>query len=281
MVLLLFEGKKKIFPSLAMLFFLVSLATYPWAVNKSEWLYSVSRTFLFVCSIYAIREVIKDPLPICRTMVFLGFIFLIIDLFCSKTGLMGNENPWSAAHVLILPFCFYKPTLPSKIVAVLLIIAVCLIGSRSAMLAMAVCGIIYLLSEKEYLFGGLLIVLLALIACNTDLHTLSMRFDVWRDTMKMGIVGSGNWPICFDRYTDLMIWRHPHNDFILVLSETSIIGLIVYAGMIACAIYRSRKLRSLALGLIGYSVIACFSNPHEKAFTSLILATMIAWSTNL
>ena len=110
--------------------------------------------------------------------------------------------------------------------------------------------------------------------------------------------GSGNWRIVFPSYglenlTERSFkkvhFQRPHNDYIWVLFETGIFGLMFYLLLfVAIFIYifkiitqcsdRNYKLLSIFMlfGIVGYMVIAFFSFPKERIFHSVLLMLMMA-----
>lgn len=109
-------------------------------------------------------------------------------------------------------------------------------------------------------------------------------------------VGAGNWKIISPKYYHLhhfskeqLNWVRPHNDFLWVLTEKGIIGLLVFFGIFAAALLRIvHRLRQnagrqehytflfLAAGLIGYLVISFFDFPLERIWHQSMLALWLA-----
>ena len=109
-------------------------------------------------------------------------------------------------------------------------------------------------------------------------------------------VGAGNWKIISPKYYHLhhftkeqLNWVRPHNDFLWVLTEKGIIGLLVFLGIFAAALLRiALRLRQnadkqehytclfLAAGLIGYLVISFFDFPLERIWHQSVLAVWLA-----
>lgn len=130
------------------------------------------------------------------------------------------------------------------------------------------------------------------------------RFLIWRkslgaveDNLFLG-VGAGNWritlPSCgLDKLPDGTFknihFQRPHNDYIWVLSETGIFGLILYLsifGVIIVYIFRiiiqgshvNDRLLSISVffGIVGYMTISFFSFPKERICHSVLLILMMA-----
>ncbi len=117
------------------------------------------------------------------------------------------------------------------------------------------------------------------------------RVDLWQNTLKMSMdypvtgVGQGNWRIKFPAYglenlrseTGKIFFQRPHNDFLWVLAENGIVGLMLYL-MLFCITYYylfqlikksprlEKKYLALAMifGLTGYFMISLLSFPKER-----------------
>ncbi len=134
--------------------------------------------------------------------------------------------------------------------------------------------------------------------------TADERLFMWKATGRMindqGLagVGPGNWKIWFPKYGS-DIWRsrqgmvqfqRPHNDYLWILAEQGIIGLLAYLFMGFSALYCGfrilnqrfysqpvRLLVSLILsGILAYSVISFFSFPRERIIHQVLLYSSFA-----
>ncbi len=126
----------------------------------------------------------------------------------------------------------------------------------------------------------------------------SKTLDMIRDNPLLG-VGAGNWRIVFPSYglTDMLPemmtgelhYQRTHNDFIWVLAETGIFGLIFYMGVFGLILYYAGRIfrnsnheedRILSLvmifGIVGYMTIAFFTYPRERIEHSVYLTLMMA-----
>ncbi|MCD4692637.1 MAG: O-antigen ligase family protein, partial [Calditrichales bacterium] len=117
------------------------------------------------------------------------------------------------------------------------------------------------------------------------------RIDIWKNTLIMSMdnpvtgVGQGNWRINFPAYglenlrseTGEIFFQRPHNDFLWVLAENGIVGMILYLMMFFMIYYyyfqlikksphSEKKYLALAMifGLTGYLMISLFSFPKER-----------------
>ena len=131
------------------------------------------------------------------------------------------------------------------------------------------------------------------------------RLQIWGSTYKMSTehmllgVGSGNWKISIIPYysdnfeNKYQNWRRPHNDFLWIMSEKGIFGLLSYLLLfILIAFYGIKILRSqtdnenklftrlMLAGIGGYFIIAFFSFPYERInhqiYLSLIMSGIIS-----
>ncbi|MCK4579194.1 MAG: O-antigen ligase family protein, partial [Candidatus Marinimicrobia bacterium] len=133
--------------------------------------------------------------------------------------------------------------------------------------------------------------------------SISQRLLLWRksvemikDNLMLG-VGLGHWRIMLPSYGTagmwseggIVHWQRPHNDFIWVLAETGLPGLIAYLSLFVIImaysvriIARSEDAREkiftalMLFGLIGYIVIASFSFPKERPMHSILLVLLMA-----
>ena len=127
---------------------------------------------------------------------------------------------------------------------------------------------------------------------------------IWKGSKRMildnslGGVGIGNWKIYFPKYGS-DIWRarqgmvqfqRPHNDFIWVLSELGILGLLTYVSIFISAFYCGLKIllqmpvkpqeRNLIIwvlvSLLAYIVVSLFSFPRERIYHQWLLFGSLA-----
>ncbi|WP_445453675.1 O-antigen ligase family protein [Flavobacterium sp. 25HG05S-40] len=136
--------------------------------------------------------------------------------------------------------------------------------------------------------------------------TLESRVLFWKNSLKMAKehsvagVGLGNWQVQFPKYglnefTEVDIingestLQRPHNDFIWILSETGIFGLLAYLILFGVVFYQLyhliRKAPSLQekwkfyfilCGLIGYIIISFFDFPYERIEHQVLLMLLFA-----
>ena len=72
------------------------------------------------------------------------------------------------------------------------------------------------------------------------------------------------------------VWyQRPHNEYLLMLSELSIVGFVIYIALFVLTLLQLEN-RILAAGLLGYMTIAFFSFPTERVFHTMILLIFMA-----
>ncbi len=270
------------------------------AINTAEWICSLARAMLFVLYLSVAKVDAKD---LAKAMIALGFVFIIsfwydyvrLPVFTEVCGIMLQRNYFSAAQFFVVPFCWYAYKngfwrRAAIFVGISMAVNICLISSRSAMLALFV--FVFIVSKKHIVWTtGVAMIALALFMSRFSVLSSPVeRFEQWRCTLRMIIqnplgVGAGNWWIVFPNYAydinyalafSQIQFRFPHNDFLWMFAELGIIGGFCYLGIFTTALWRSRKESWLFGILSGYMVIAFFSAPHERPFASLLIATVIA-----
>ena len=139
------------------------------------------------------------------------------------------------------------------------------------------------------------------------LDTLKERFLLWEKSIQMArenpLIGAGigQWKILLPSYgkidkyedhsgelTEIQFVR-PHNDFIWVLAENGLAGVMAYLGFfVVLIIYALRSVWQspdsdraffalmMFFGIMGYMIIAFFSFPKERIFHSVFLMLMAA-----
>ncbi len=273
------------------------------AINKSEWCYWVAR-LLLVISYMSVVEIDKKLLA--KFMMVLGVVFTLYFwweylqkgqfLFCR--GLMRQRNTSAVSMFFIIPFCYYAIKekfwrTEAYIVAALMATQIVLLNSRSSILALMLSAGIVIVSIKKIRWTIIPIGLFGVVFIFTrgSLVSLQHRFEQWKYTMDMIIahpfgVGAGNWWILFPKYAAGIdyhyafkehIYRFPHNDFLWILAETSIGGLICYLGIFAVAIRSAIKDKQtwLVMGIVGGMSVAFFSVLRERPFPTLMLMTFV------
>ena len=213
-------------------------------------------------------------------------------------AILQTRSVWLATFVFILSFILLwfilsikkKKSIISGLLKIALIIAIVLIvvGSGS-----------YLIFQKS---GGLQL-LKYQVSSITDASSDNNqgRLKMWESTWELSKdnlffgVGAGNWKISVLPYYNLNFgikyqnWRRPHNDFLWVLSEKGIFGLISYLLIfIIIAIYSFKILFNktdkdkliftvlMISGIGGYFIIAFFTFPLERINQQVYIMLMMA-----
>lgn len=229
--------------------------------------------------------------------------------------LFGHKNILSAILMLsavltTLAYYHLKKFHLVFILALLLAIGlIILFQTRSVFLALAINSIlllIFTLTKLKIQYKSLLIITLVLfmlgitalvIFASKDVTSLSERFMLWeksyllfKENPFLG-VGTGNWQFNYSQFGVSEIdrsfhynvaFKRPHNDFISIITETGILGLIPILWVF---IWGIRTLASnlkninlsdllIIIGLIGYLVFANFSFPKERVILVVLLAIL-------
>ena len=129
-----------------------------------------------------------------------------------------------------------------------------------------------------------------------------MRFRHWQDTLKMvkdapiGGVGLRNWTIELPKYSGYYERNRPlspHNEPLQILSETGVIGLLIYLGLICfhfkyliqafCSKEISRHRLIFLLGVFfattAYLGHSMFTYPRSRIYVSMLFGLCLALST--
>ncbi len=134
-----------------------------------------------------------------------------------------------------------------------------------------------------------------------DSHDNEGRLEVWGSTFDiikkqpLTGVGAGNWKIHIPVYIadkhgrEFKNWKQPHNDFLWILSEKGIFGLLAYVGIFGLILrygiaflrrhtgYHSRVFASLILAaIIGYLALALVTFPYDRINHQVVLMIMFA-----
>lgn len=147
----------------------------------------------------------------------------------------------------------------------------------------------------------------ALSMANLESESTQERFDLWERSLKMASdnlwlgVGIGNWKIAFPSYglegmraeQGQVFFQRPHNDFLWVLAECGMFGLLCYLAIFVSVLWyamrvlgraKSRSDILLALfalaGIVGFLVIGSLSYPRERiahlVYVGLLLAAVLS-----
>jgi O-antigen ligase len=299
-------------------FLLVSVYAMARATNFGEGIYGCLRIGVMIAFLYVATVIIKQNnlniLIKTMTLLALGLcVYGVYQYFTKerpymRIGTMANMNPCSSAHLLLMPFSIYvvwKHSLPWKVLGIVTILAAIFIifvslRTRSTWVALFVMVIASTFHRKKLLLIALgcfivLSPLVYLVRGDRIFHTDSMaqRKDLWTQTLNMSKdnpagVGLGNWRIEIQKYARNMSIREtafikafflrPHNDWLWVLAETGILGLLFYVGIFLSGIYHSIRTRFILpfMGLVAFVVVSFFSFPFERTFHTMIMLVFLA-----
>lgn len=134
-----------------------------------------------------------------------------------------------------------------------------------------------------------------------DVKRNSARIQIWDATLKMSRenpifgVGSGCWKIDIVNHYRLNTklsyqnWRRAHNDYLQILAEKGVLGLILHILMFGIVIYYAIKIMKseaelktkifvvlLESAIIGYMLISLFSFPYERINHQVYLALIFS-----
>ena len=132
------------------------------------------------------------------------------------------------------------------------------------------------------------------------------RLKMWESTLQLSLdnlflgVGAGNWKISVLPYYNLNYgakyqnWRRPHNDFLWVLSEKGIIGLMLYLLVFVTIAFYGLKIMLtekdkekriftalMISGIGGYLIISFFTFPMERINHQIYIMLMMAAITSV
>ena len=283
-------------------------------------LLSVFLTFIIVCSQLFILLKSNQDLNLS--------VKSITGSFANK-NLLSSTLFLSIPFLFMLKFSgrFWK--FFSIIIFTLLIPTILILQSKAVVLALVInllvfSSLFYLFGKKKlkrnFLFITSLLIFLGissfLIINNQDKfsmltssNTAYTRLDIWKNSIEMASknlvlgVGSGNWKIHFPKFglnhfklpkvrNGITVYQRPHNDFLGILCENGIFGLIFYASIFLIILFylaiiiKNRvgnfKTTYILMGstLIGYILIALVDFPMERigsqTFLSIIFSIITA-----
>jgi O-antigen ligase len=133
------------------------------------------------------------------------------------------------------------------------------------------------------------------------------RLNIWKSTLKLAKenpltgVGAGNWRLHIAYYFDgkfeevsQLNWARPHNDYLWVLSEKGIIGLLIFMAVFGVTIFYLFKVlvrtpsienKILALfllaGVFAFLAVSFFNFPYERMNHQVYMAIIIGGAASL
>ena len=274
-------------------FLLCSVISLTRAINPVEGIFDMARIivmFLALC-IFSGRDLKKNIVIIGMAMAIYGLFIPSGWIF--RMGTMGCRNQWAQAMVLILPFCvyIYKENKWLSITASSLILYnLYMLNNRTSILAIGVACLALAITDKRFrwIALGCVGVLVLLIGSNTE--SLTNRFEYWLASIELAKsnllfgVGAGNWqyeimewygrmPSTVGLDNGSVVLLRPHNDYLLVLCETGVMGLLYYVGILVSGLYYAMKQKNklVFVGITMFCVISLFSFPKERPFLFFML----------
>ncbi len=266
------------------------------ATNPIEGLYGISLIVLMILTLC-----IFSGTNHAVALTFVGLVLAVYGLcqgipWVDRTGLMGNRNPWSQCLVLILPFCIYSYRYmkwASVITSILILTNIFFLNNRTSFLALGVGCLTLALFDKRFrwVFVGCIV---GGLVFTGSMASMTQRLEFWTASLGMikehPIIGVGisNWPYEIVKYGSLLkttpdIFRmayplRPHNDYLCVASETGLVGLACYLGMIGSSIYYAikQKNRLALVGMVMFCTIAFFSFPKERPFLAFLFVLYLS-----
>ncbi|MCK5603085.1 O-antigen ligase family protein, partial [Candidatus Pacearchaeota archaeon] len=239
--------------------------------------------------------------------------YFTIEMVAFRGGLMGAKNQQSSALLLLLPFCVYSLwKTPSKTWKVVCVISIAIIlfniftlRSRAVWLALIMSILVHSYMKKRLILTVLALTMLFFCVYYissdynqkkiTNTMSLNERFTMWSASLDMlkdhplG-VGAGNWIIYFQKYGSEILpetdgieskkvyFSRLHNDYLQILCEIGLIGLLFYLGTFVCSIYYGRRNLMIVSVIVIYMAVAFWSYPGERAFQPLILAVAMGFA---
>ena len=336
------------------------------AINPSEALYDLSKTFLTIALLVYFTHIFltyKITISLLVKLVVLSSIFatalglyqyfesvpgktgraLFESLYGIK-GLMAHKNQFAISLFLMLPFSIYGIFINKKYwrlisiySSIMILLSIFVVQTRSVWVATFIFILLVSLFAAIIFFKKvksdwskykriMIIVGVAVFLMSTagtiiikKTGTLELieykitsifnpesvdnqgRLTMWKSTLRLSQdnlvtgVGPGNWKLNITKYFPYNIsykfqnWRRPHNDFLWILSERGIAGLVVFLSIFFILLYyvfiilrRETDAKKLLLvviissGVVGYLVISMFSFPSERINHQVYLSIMMA-----
>jgi len=198
----------------------------------------------------------------------------------------------STISTVIVYFVFLRKDIPLKKLTKLLIPLV-IIGVLSAIIFTLYSGLDKDKQVRTHLSEGVQ------IDKGNAVHRIALwkkSFLLLKESPIVG-VGAGNWKINILKYDVTkgnkkghIVPRRTHNDYVSVITETGILGFLIYMAIFALIIFQAIKLFKLLekeedkifmltmfFALVGYLTYSFFSFPKERIETQMFLNTIMAF----
>lgn len=302
--------KQKIFVIFGFYILIASLSLLK-AINFGEWFFDMSRLTLMAVYLYAATMYLKSADDIAKPFVLTVIGLGVYGLWLTKFGNylpryianMGTRHLFSQFLLLLLPFCLSVKGKWRKwgiLAASLVVLNILMTNSRAAIVALSIsASITAAIFNRKAMCLILLAVLVigSIFVINNRLYqrianskSAYYRFAVWKQTLRMTwdefMVGAGNWRLAILPYSpgfleenigDSYYYLEAHNQYLEVLSEKSIFGLIAYVGLFFSVLWYAFKSGNVYvfMGITSYMFYVMFDN-KQRAPHLMILMTLFA-----
>jgi O-antigen ligase len=131
---------------------------------------------------------------------------------------------------------------------------------------------------------------------SANVNSVFERFLLWRNSLKLSEeytltgVGLSNWRMMYSKYgiggayhlnSGIMHFEHPHNEYLLLLSETGVVSLVAFLSLIIFIILIARKnfkdpdngkvFYLMFSGIVSFTILAFFGYPMHRPLTISLL----------
>lgn len=268
-----------------MLFLFWSSVTYAWSFNRYDNVNELIK-LLILAQVFVLGSRLENLKPIFVGMSLGLFIHFILSIFYNGGLFVNSSIAGEIAVLAIIGLIISKelwliPPLAAGIV---------LSGSRTAIVALLTTIFLYCYSlSKKIALGALAIALMVGIA---SFYIKSggtyQRFDIWKDAFNGFTLlghGSGSFHAAYPFFSDSNVNTYverpkdAHNDFIQVMFETGIVGLILVTGFLSILMRTNQNEKYIIAAFI---VTACLSFPIHTPVSAFIFAIVAGFmSRNL
>ncbi|TAH42307.1 MAG: hypothetical protein EYC69_05955 [Bacteroidetes bacterium] len=135
---------------------------------------------------------------------------------------------------------------------------------------------------------------------SSNMNSVYERFLLWNNSYKLFLenpitgMGLSNWRILYSKYgiggayylnSGVMHFEHPHNELLLLLSESGIISLLAFLSMFGYIILIAWKKRKTETGkiniifitsILGFLIMALFGYPYHRPLSITLLILIFA-----
>ena len=239
------------------------------------------------------------------------FLFIITSALIVVTlALLQTLSTWAAMFVVasvlvVLLFKWHKKIFVNAKSSRLFYL-----GTAGVILAVMLSGFIFLRVAGTSLIKSRITTVQNIInpaTANSDSlnqNSTYERISLWKNSIKMTAdhpvmgVGLGNWKIIAPSHgigsaaymtTGVIRFVHPHNDFLLIASESGLVGLLIFISLLGWLFYYCLSLSAKAknaseivpglvmmFGLAGYVIIALVSLPSSRIYPLLMFLIIAA-----